>query len=120
MVSIHREELTMTTPTPAVLTRYLAAAEAGDIAALAGCFTADGTVLDEGHTYRGQAEIIGWRTALAGQWTYTSTVTGTEPVSADEFRVTVHIEGNFPGGVADLRYRFTLRDDLIAALSIVE
>jgi len=33
--------------------------------------------------------------------------------------VGVHIEGDFPGGVADLTYRFALRDGLIADLSIV-
>jgi hypothetical protein len=30
----------------------------------------------------------------------------------------IHIEGDFPGGVADLDYRFTLDGDLIGELSI--
>lgn len=29
-----------------------------------------------------------------------------------------HLEGDFPGGTVDLRYRFTLRDGLIAGLAI--
>lgn len=29
-----------------------------------------------------------------------------------------HLEGNFPGGVADLAYRFTLRHGLIEHLEI--
>jgi hypothetical protein len=33
--------------------------------------------------------------------------------------VRTHVEGNFPGGVADLRYQFTLAGDQIADLTIV-
>lgn len=106
--------------TPAVVTRYLNAAGAADVTGLAECFTPDGTVLDEGRTYVGRDAIIGWREALAGAWTYTSTVTDSEPISADEFRVQVRVEGNFPGGVANLNYRFSIRDGLIAALTIGE
>jgi hypothetical protein len=108
----------MSDTAPAVVTRYLAAADAGDLAALADCFTSAGTVTDEGRTYRGREEIIGWREALAGKWTYTSTVSGSRPISAQEHNVSVHVEGNFPGGVADLRYRFTLREGLIEDLTI--
>ena len=106
--------------TPAIVTRYLSAAEQGDLTALTDCFTADGTVLDEGHTYHGHAEIIGWRESIASHWTYTTTVTSAEPIAANEYTVTARVEGNFPGGVADLTYRFTLRDGLIADLSIGE
>jgi hypothetical protein len=105
---------------PAVITRYLVAAPAGDFVALADCFTADGTVTDEGHTYRGRTEIIGWRESLASQWTFTTTVTSSEPISDDEYRVTVHVVGDFPGGVVDLTYQFVLHDDLIADLTIGE
>ncbi len=30
----------------------------------------------------------------------------------------IHLEGNFPGSPVDLRYRFAMRDDLIASLVI--
>jgi hypothetical protein len=110
----------MSTPTPSVVTRYLAAADARDFSGLADCFTADGFVVDEGHTYRGRDEIIGWRRALAGKWTFTTTVTGSEPVSPSEFRVHARVEGDFPGGVAELTYRFVLQSDAIAELSIAE
>jgi uncharacterized protein (TIGR02246 family) len=106
------------TSTPEVITRYLAAADAQDAEAMAACFTEDGSVVDEGETYKGHDEIVGWRAATAAKWTYTSTVTGTEPVTKDEHRVFVHVEGNFPGGVADLTYRFSLDHDRIAALTI--
>ena len=63
---------------------------------------------DEGRTYRGRAEIIGWRESVASQWTFTTTVTSSEPISDDEYRVTAHVVGDFPGGVVDLTYRFAL------------
>ncbi len=107
-----------TCPTPEVVARYLVAADAGDVAALADCFAADGSAVDEGRTYRGHAEITAWRTTLAGAWTYTATIGATTPVGPDEFRVQVRLEGNFPGGIADLTYRFILRDGLIEQLII--
>jgi hypothetical protein len=106
--------------TPEVVTRYLKAADAKDSAALAACFSAEGTVLDEGHTYRGHEQIIGWREHSVSRWEYTTTLLGSEPVSAEEYRVHVRVEGNFPGGTADLTYSFTIHDQLVTALTIVE
>jgi hypothetical protein len=105
---------------PAVITRYLTAAPAGDFAAVADCFTVDGTVTDEGHTYRGRPDIIGWRESLASQFTYTATITSSEPINDTEYLVTAHLVGDFPGGVADLTYRFVLEGGLIADLTIGE
>ena len=105
---------------PAVISRYLSAADEKDPHALAACFTVDGIVVDEGVTYGGHDAIVGWRESLLGKWEYTSTLTGTESVSATEQLAFVHVEGNFPGGQADLTYRFRLADGLIAELSIVE
>jgi hypothetical protein len=110
----------MTDTAPPVVTRYLAAATAAEFAVLAECFETTGTVVDEGRTYHGRDEIVGWRESLANKWVFTTTVTASEPIDADSYRVKVRVEGNFPGGVADLTYRFSLRDDLIVSLSIVE
>jgi hypothetical protein len=103
---------------PDVVRRYLRAADEQDIEALAACFTPDGFVIDEDHTYVGHDEIVRWRRELLGRFTYTSTLTGTESGSGNEHRAFVHIAGNFPGGVADLTYRFTVEGDLISALTI--
>jgi hypothetical protein len=108
----------MNVTAPPVIDRYLTAAAEREFAVLAECFAADGTVTDEGRTYRGRTEIIGWREALASAFTYTSTITESEPLGEDAYRIAAHLEGDFPGGVADLTYRFTLRDDLIADLTI--
>ena len=106
------------TDTPGVVTRYLKAGDAQDIPALVACFTADGTVVDEGHTYTGADEIAGWRENTISQWTYTTAVTGSQPLEDGGYRVDVRVEGNFPGGVVDLGYVFVLAGDLIAALTI--
>jgi ketosteroid isomerase-like protein len=103
--------------TPDVVARYLKAAESRDIDTLVTCFTEGATVVDEGETYRGRDAIRAWREALASTFTYTVEVTGTEAVG-DEYRVTTHIEGDFPGGVVDLTYRFRLDGDLISSLVI--
>jgi ketosteroid isomerase-like protein len=104
---------------PDVITRYLRAADARDAETLAACFAADGTVADEGATYTGHDEIVGWRTGALSKWTYTTAVLRTESVGDCEHLVFVHIDGDFPGGQADLTYRFILSDGLISALSIV-
>jgi hypothetical protein len=108
----------MTVDPPAVISRYLIAANEQNPEALAACFTEDGTVLDEGNTYTGRDEIIAWRHDT-NKWTYTTELTSSESISPEEYRITVHLEGDFPGGVVDLNYKFVLRDGLIAALSVV-
>jgi ketosteroid isomerase-like protein len=110
----------MAVTTPDVVIRYFKAADDKDLDALAECFTEDGRVLDEGHTYRGRAQIRSWREDLGTKWEYTVTVTGSEPVGDGQFRVATHVVGNFPGGEVDLNYRFGLRDGLITSLSIAE
>ncbi len=105
---------------PTVVTRYLEAADRGDAAALADCFTSEGTVTDEGTTYRGRHEIVGWRDQLGSRWEYTSRVTTAEATDDHRIRVGVHVEGNFPGGHADLTYSFEVDGGRISSLSIVE
>ena len=109
----------MAVSAPDAVRRYLDAADTRDPEACANCFTENGTVFDEGRTYRGRSEIRAWREDLVGRFTYTTTITGSEPVGDGAYRVTVRIVGDFPGGTADLTYDFTVDDDLIAGLRIV-
>jgi uncharacterized protein (TIGR02246 family) len=104
--------------TPAVITRYLRAADDKDFHALAACFTEDGSVVDEGKTYVGRDAIRRWREGTVAQWTYTTAVTGTEQVAGDRYEVAIHLEGNFPGGEVDLTQTFTMSDGLIGRLVI--
>ena len=108
----------MTDTAPNAVLRDLQAADARDPEA-SRRFAETGRVLDEGKTYGGRSEIRRWREELLGRFTYTTTVTGSEPVGDAQYRVTVRVVGDFPGGTADLTYDFTLDGDLIADLKIV-
>jgi ketosteroid isomerase-like protein len=111
--------MTTTDPTPPeVIGRYQAAADRRDADTAVTAFTADARVADDGHEYRGTDEIRGWITGAASQFTFTRTFLGAESVAPDTWIVTHRIEGDFPGGVVDLRYRFTLAGDRIAELVI--
>jgi uncharacterized protein (TIGR02246 family) len=103
---------------PEVITRYLKAADEKNSEALVACFTEDGSAVDEGNTYVGRDAIRDWRTDTVSKWTYTTIVTGTEQLAGDRYNVAIHLEGDFPGGEADLTQTFTLSDGLIAHLTI--
>lgn len=80
-------------------------------------FTADAVVTDEGRNYTGRDEIGAWLTASAGEYTHTSEFTGATTTDTT-IDVGQHLEGNFPGGVVDLHYRFTLDGASISRLVI--
>lgn len=102
---------------PAVITRYLAAHLARDLDPAMACYTDDAVAVDEGHTYRGRREIRDWLgRAIAGS--HTVTLLPANRVDDEHYVVVHHLEGDFPGGVVDLRFRFTLRDGRIAELVI--
>ncbi|HEY4452968.1 MAG TPA: nuclear transport factor 2 family protein [Pseudonocardiaceae bacterium] len=103
---------------PAVITSYLTAHQARDLDPALASYTEDAVTVDEGKTYRGKREIRAWLARSASEYTYTIELVGAERVDDQHYVATHHLEGNFPGGVADLRFQFTLRDDLIAELVI--
>lgn len=92
-------------------------ADATNETAVANCFTADATVVDEKQTHRGRDAIARWKAETSSKYDYRS-----EPVSIDDkdgrVVVTAHLTGNFPGSPVDLRYAFTLSGDAIARLEI--
>lgn len=103
---------------PEVITRYLTAHRAHDTATAVTAFADDATVIDNGSTYQGTAAIERWLGRSATEFTYTSHLTSTQQTDAAHYIATHHLEGNFPGGTIDLRYRFTLGEGLIAHLVI--
>jgi hypothetical protein len=116
--------MTQTDPTttwkslPDAVTTYLTAQDARDVATAITVFTADAEVTDEGQTYRGLDAIGTWIGSAASQYTYTTEFTGATFTGRDHVDVTQHLEGNFPGGVVDLHYRFTLGGGAITRLVI--
>ncbi|MEV6850145.1 nuclear transport factor 2 family protein [Actinoplanes sp. NPDC051411] len=102
---------------PAAVRAYLTAHAAKDDEAAVRAFAPDAAVTDEGRTFRGTREISAWRQRASTEWTYTTTVTGARR-DGDDWIVGIHLEGDFPGGVADLEQRFTVRDGAIGRLVI--
>ncbi|MDT3439568.1 MULTISPECIES: DUF4440 domain-containing protein [unclassified Pseudofrankia] len=103
---------------PEVIVRYLAAHRTHNTPAAISAFTTDATVIDDGTTYHGTAAIETWLTRSASEFTYTIELTAAQKTDQIHYIAKNHLEGNFPGGVADLRYQFTLRDNLIEHLVI--
>ncbi|HTR90724.1 MAG TPA: nuclear transport factor 2 family protein [Trebonia sp.] len=103
---------------PAAITRYLIAHQARDLDTAIAHYAPDAVVTDEGRTYRGPGEIRAWLSRAASEYTYTIELTGAAKADDRHYDVAHHLEGDFPGGVVDLHFRFTLRDALIARLVI--
>ena len=106
------------TQLPATIRAYLAAHAAGEADAAARTFTATAVVVDQGETFRGTREVLGFLRSAGGEFTYTTELVGAQRADDAHWVAVNRLEGDFPGGVAELRYRFTLADDLIAELAI--
>src|SRR5258706_5602760 len=105
-------------PLPNTILRYLESHRSRDAATAITYYADDATVIDEAKTYRGPAEILAWLETTASEYTYTTQLTGAEKVDDEHFIATNHLEGDFPGGTVDLRFRFALHDGRIVQLTI--
>ena len=103
---------------PAVIETYQHAHDRRDTEPAIASFGLDATVTDEDTTFTGVDCIRGWLDNAAAEYTFTRTLTGVEQIERDVYVVHNHLSGNFPGGEADLRYRFELREGLIQRLDI--
>jgi hypothetical protein len=115
----------MTTPAsiptaqlPATIRGYLAAHEARDTETALRAFAPSATIVDDGHTFRGTDEIVTFLAKAGAEFTYTTELVGAQRVDDTHWVATLHLEGDFPGGVVDLNYRFTTDGDLITELII--
>src|SRR4029079_8714750 len=98
--------------------RYQRAHDRRDTAEALSAFAADARVADDGREYRGTDEIRDWLDHAASEYTYTRSLVRAQAAGGGAWLVVNHLEGNFPGGVVDLRYQFVVIDDLIADLVI--
>jgi hypothetical protein len=103
---------------PDIVRAYLDAHDRRDTEAALGSFTSDAIVKDDGREYRGLPEIRDWLSRASVEFTYTRTLIDSAEVDANTWLVENHLEGDFPGGVIDLRYRFILDAGLISELDI--
>jgi hypothetical protein len=103
---------------PAAIASYFTAHQHREAATAMTTFTTDAAVTDEGRTYRGHDEIADWLRNAASGYTYSMEFVGSTRSDNSHVDVVQHLEGDFPGGVADLHFRFTLDDGLISGLVI--
>ena len=103
---------------PQAITIYQAAHDRRDVRTALAQFAADARVVDDGRTYEGISGVESFLRNAASEYTYTRTLIAAEEIGPDRWRVTNHLEGNFPGGHVDLSYEFLLIAGLIAGLTI--
>lgn len=103
---------------PATIATYLTAHKERDAATALKAFADDAVVTDEGETYRGLDEIGHWLASAGTEFTFTTDFVGATTPEPSRYDVVQHLEGDFPGGVADLHFRFTMDGDLIGRLVI--
>lgn len=106
---------------PDTIKTFMTALDAREVDQALATLTTEAVVTDEGHDYVGHDDIGSWIATAASEYTYTTEFTGTtvlERETVTTVDVGQHLEGNFPGGVADLHYRFTLDGALISRLVI--
>ncbi|MET8042040.1 nuclear transport factor 2 family protein [Micromonospora sp. NPDC005215] len=103
---------------PDVIDRYFRAVDDRDLDAFVACFADTARVADEDRLYDGRAAIRAWRQKTMDAYSYTAEPLGVTPQAGDSYLVRTRVSGDFPGSPIELRYRFTLRDDLVGALDI--
>ena len=106
------------TELPRTIADYLTAHRTRDADTAITCFTNDAAVIDDGKTYQGTADIHTWLDRSAGEYTYTIELIGAEKIDDQHYTAINHLEGDFPGGVVDLHFGFTLRGGRVARLVI--
>jgi catechol 2,3-dioxygenase-like lactoylglutathione lyase family enzyme len=103
---------------PAAISVYQHAHDRRETSVALSVFAPDARVVDDGREFRGLDEIGEWLATAASEFTFTRTLVSAEPDGAGAWLVVNHLEGDFPGGEVDLRYRFVLDGDLITELVI--
>ncbi len=103
---------------PAVVTTYQAAHDGHDVDAALSTFTHNAVVHDEDQDWIGSEQIRRWLAKTSSEYVFTRTLLGVEFSGTDMWLVRNRLEGNFPGGVVELRYEFTVEGGLITRLSI--
>jgi hypothetical protein len=98
--------------------RYFDADADRDVEAILALFADDAVVLDEGQTWSGPAAIRAWQLGPASRYRYTTEVTDIIRTGEDRVRATGRLEGNFPGGTAQLNWDFTIAGERISRLEI--
>lgn len=103
---------------PETVKTYLTAHDDHDNDTVLATFTADAVVTDEGHDHIGREQIEAWLNGPASEFTYTTEFVSSTTKGPGRVDILQRLAGNFPGGVAELHYRFTMDGALISRLII--
>jgi pimeloyl-ACP methyl ester carboxylesterase len=104
---------------PSVVVRYLDAQQrTHGREAVADAFADDARVIDVETEHRGRDAVTTWLAGEGTEYTYTTSILGQANPGDGPSAVLVRLEGDFPGGVADLQFAFRVEDGLIAELVI--
>jgi len=103
---------------PRVVDEYFDLMDGDNKLATVDLFAPDAQVIDNGTTYHGHEEITRWLRGEASECTTTSRRLSAERTDHTVV-VVIRVEGNFPGGLVDLRIEFLLDSaDRISELTI--
>ena len=108
----------MSDPIPETVTEFFALDAQHDPEAVLALFAEDAVVVDEGQTMEGREAIRDWRKGAVSRYTYTTEIIGGEQLGPHHYLVRGRLTGDFPGGVVDLGWDFTLDDGRITRLVI--
>ncbi|MEP9365210.1 nuclear transport factor 2 family protein [Nocardioides sp. CN2-186] len=112
------ETNTHTAQLPATIRAYLGAQEARDADAALALLSPGAVISDVGESFSGQDGLRRFVTEAGAEFTVVTTITGVRR-DGDAWVVGHHLEGDFPGGTANLDYRFALAGELIERIDIV-
>ena len=103
---------------PAPVRDFIAAHLVGDDATASSYLAEDVVFVDQGQTVHGREQVHAFLRDASSQFEYTTEQIGAHRVDDEHWVVALRLEGTFPGGVAELDYRFSVRDDLVSELVI--
>jgi|tagenome__1003787_1003787.scaffolds.fasta_scaffold18240636_1 hypothetical protein len=103
---------------PDIVSQYFEADARRDTEAILSLFRKDAVVMDESRAWHGNAEIRAWRLGPVSKYDYTTTIASIENTDEGHCRVSGRIDGNFPGGSAELTWSFSTSGGLISRLQI--
>ena len=103
---------------PATISDYFEADARRDDDAVVDLFSNDAEVVDERQIWRGRDEIRTWREGPVSKYTYVTKLATVEPYGENRYRASGRIDGNFPGGTAELNWDFTVIGNRIIRLEI--
>jgi hypothetical protein len=98
-----------------LLDRFVSSMNEQDSATFVTCFTRDAVVEDEGHTYRGAAEIKAWIENAFANYQPVLEVAAVRH-TADGAVITGSVSGTFDGSPIVLHYHIKCTGELIAGL----